>query len=123
MTRRLDSWYSKFTLAAAGCVGFAMLLGAPQVRADHCQKRVNKADHRLHEAIEDHGYNSEQAEDARDQLRDARESCWSEEHRWWDSDDNSWHNDRDWDDNDHRNYDRRDRDHRDRDHHDDDDSR
>lgn len=120
MKNRLDFWSSKFTLTAAGCVGFAMLLGAPQVRADQCQKRVNKADHRLHEAIEHHGWNSEQAENARDRLRDARESCWSQDHRWWDPDDNRWHTDRDWDDNDHRNYDHHDRD---RDHHDDDDNR
>lgn len=110
MRKGTRSWYSKFTMAAAGLTGFAMLLGAPQLRADDCQKRVNKADHHLHEAIEHRGYNSEQAEHARHELSEAREYCWDHGHRWWDPDDNRWHNQRDWDDNDHQNFDHHDHD-------------
>lgn len=119
MRKRPRSWYSKFTMAAAGLTGFAMLLGAPQLRADDCQKRTEKASHHLHEAIEHHGADSAQADRARDQLRDAREYCWNHGHRWWDPDGRQWHNDR-WNDDDDRNVDHHDHD-RDRDHHHDDD--
>ena len=81
-----------------------MLPGAQQVRADDCQQRVSRADHNLHEAIEDHGYESKQAEHARHVLGEVREACWNSDHRWWDPDQKRWHADRDWDDNDHRDY-------------------
>jgi len=42
---------------------------------------IAKADHKLHEAVEHHG--------------------WNERHRWWDEDGHRWHSDRDWDDHDH----------------------
>lgn len=87
------------TVALAGCLLFA---GASQVRADdHCQRRVAKADHKLHEAIEHHGYYSRQAEHWRHELHEARERCWNERHRWWDEHEHRWHRDRDWDDHDH----------------------
>ena len=59
----------KCSLATALLTGFLMLPGAQQVRADDCQHRVSRADHNLHEAIEDHGYESKQAEHARHELR------------------------------------------------------
>src|SRR5215469_378105 len=82
-------------LAAAALVGLLGFAATPRAYADdeHCQKRIRKADHRLHEAIEDHGWNSRQAEHARHELREAREHCWNLSHRW--------HSDRDWDDRDH----------------------
>jgi hypothetical protein len=82
------------------------------VRADDCQKRIVKADHKLHEAVEHHGWQSSQAEHWRHELREARAYCWEHSHRWWDEDEHRWHSDRDWDDHDH-DHDR-DRDH---DHH------
>jgi len=91
-------------IALAGMMG----LCAQQVRADDCQKRVDKADHQLHEAIEHRGYQSDNAEHARHELQEAREQCWNGDHRWWDPDQKQWHNQRDWDDNDHQNYNRRD---------------
>jgi hypothetical protein len=100
----------KCSLATALLTGFLMLPGAQQVRADGCQQRVSRADHNLHEAIEDHGYESKQAEHARHELREVREACWNSDHRWWDPDQKRWHTDRDWDDNDHRDYRHRDRD-------------
>ena len=98
----------KATLAGAALAGFLLLTGAPRLRADgdYCQKRISKADHRLHEAIEHHGRNSEQAERARHQLHEAREDCWNRNHRWWDEDEHRWRSERDWDDRDHDRYDR-----------------
>ena len=87
-------------VALAGIFG----LGGQAARADDCQKRVSQADHRLHEAIEHRGYQSEEAEHARHELQEARERCWNENHHWWDADQKRWHTDRDWDDNDHRDY-------------------
>jgi hypothetical protein len=60
-----------------------------------------RADHKLHEAIEHHGSNSEQANRWRHELQEIRERCWRESHQWWDADNNRWHHDHDWDDHDH----------------------
>ena len=101
----------RITLAGAALAALLMFTGAPQVRADRdrdCQKRLAKADHRLHESIEHHGYRSEQAEHARHELNEERERCWNTYHRWWDEDEHRWHTDRDWRDDDHEHY--RDRD-------------
>ena len=90
----------KLTLAGAALAGFLLFAGAPQVRADEeeCHHRLAKADHRLHEAVERHGWDSKQAEHERHELREAREYCYKTYHRWWDEDDRRWHSDRDWDD-------------------------
>jgi hypothetical protein len=91
-------------LVAAAFLGLLAFVGAPSARADEdrdCQRRIAKADHKLHEAIEDHGWNSRQADRARHELHEARERCWNEHRRWWDEDGHRWHSDRDWDDHDH----------------------
>jgi len=91
-------------LAAAVLVGMLTFTGAPSALADDdrgCQRRIAKADHKLHEAVEHHGWESRQADRARRDLREARERCWNERHRWWDEDGHRWHSDRDWDDHDH----------------------
>jgi hypothetical protein len=91
-------------LVSAALLGMLALAGAPRASADdydRCQRRIAKADHKLHEAIEDHGWYSRQADHARHELREARERCWNERHRWWDEDHHRWHSDRDWDDHDH----------------------
>jgi hypothetical protein len=87
-------------LAGTALLGFLFFVEAPRVQANEseCQHRIAKADHRLHEAIEHHGWNSPQAEHARHQLHEAREYCWSTYHRWWDEDDRRWRSERDWDD-------------------------
>ena len=97
MGMRHDGW------AAAALAGFLMFTGVPSLRAanDDCQRRVARADHRLHEAIERHGYRSNQAERRRHELREARERCWNRSRRWWNEHEHRWHTDRDWDDNDH----------------------
>ena len=93
---------NKIVVAAALAVCFTLTV-IPRLHADSddCQRRVAGADHRVHEAIEHHGYRSDQAEDARHKLREARENCWKTENKWWDEDNRRWHNDRDWDDHDH----------------------
>ena len=89
MRHRLNhSLLGKTALAAAALAGFLVFTGVQSMRADHddCQRRVARADHRLHEAIEHHGYRSGQAERRRHELREAREHCWNANHRWWDED-------------------------------------
>ena len=97
-------FFRKTMLAAAALVGMLAFAGAPRASAedyDRCQRRISKADHKLHEAGEHHGWNSRQADHARRDLREAREHCWNQYHRWWDEDGHRWHTDHDWDDHDH----------------------
>ena len=61
MTKRGHSWLFGKTLAGIALTGLFALSGQ-QLRADDCQRRVGRADHRLHEAIEHRGYQSEEAE-------------------------------------------------------------
>jgi hypothetical protein len=94
----------KMVFASAALAAFLAFAWAPRVNAgdhDDCQRRTAKADHKLHEAIEHHGWNSKQADHARQELHEARERCWNEQHRWWDEDGHRWHTDHDWDDHDH----------------------
>lgn len=89
-------------LGAAALLAAFLFVAAPVVRADDdCQKRIAKADHKLHEAIEHHGVQSPQAEHWRHELGEARAYCYEHDHRWWDEDKHRWHTDRDWDDHDH----------------------
>src|SRR5713101_6244889 len=91
-------------LLSAALLGMLAFAGASQASAqdyDRCQRRIAKADYKLHEAIEHHGWYSRQADHARYKLREARERCWNERHHWWDEDGHRWHSDRDWDDHDH----------------------
>jgi hypothetical protein len=81
--------------------GLALFGGTPSAKADDCQERIIKADHRLHEAAEKHGWESKQAAHARQELAEARSYCWEHGHRWWDVEGSRWHTDRDWDDHDH----------------------
>lgn len=93
----------KVVLATAALAGLLAFTGTPRAMGDDdgCQRRVVRADHKLHEAAEHHGWNSRQADHWRHELREARERCWREHHRWWDADGRRWHTDRDWDDRDH----------------------
>jgi hypothetical protein len=93
-------------LATAALAAMLAFTGTPRAFAndrddDRCARRTAKADHKLHEAVEHHGWNSRQADRARHDLHEARERCWNERHHWWDEDGHRWHNDRDWDDHDH----------------------
>src|SRR5580704_14856165 len=92
--RSNNSLLGNMALAAAAFAGFLMFAGPPHLRADDdCQRRIAKADHKLHEAIEHHGYESKQAEQWRRELHEARERCWTAKHRWWDEDGHRWRTD------------------------------
>ncbi|HVM74957.1 MAG TPA: hypothetical protein VMT75_04885 [Candidatus Saccharimonadales bacterium] len=98
----LETYWIRRALIAAALMTALFLGGAALTRAeDDCQKRVNKADHNLHEAIEHHGWQSSQADHWRHELAEARNYCWDHGRRWWDADANRWRTDRDWDDHDH----------------------
>ena len=62
--------YGKLSVTLAALAGFLLFTGAPLVRANEseCEHRTERADHRLHEAIEHHGWDSSQAEHARHEL-------------------------------------------------------
>jgi hypothetical protein len=98
--------YFGTAVMSAALAAFVSLGAAPAVRANDadCQKRINRADHKLHEAIEHHGYKSSQADHARHDLTEAREHCWTTYHKWGDSDSQSWHTDGDWHVEDHEHY-------------------
>jgi hypothetical protein len=79
----------------------ALFVTVPKASADDCQRRIAKADHRVHEAVEHHGWRSQEADHARHELAEARAYCWDHRHRWWDEDAHRWHTEHDWDDHDH----------------------
>jgi len=91
----------KSLLISGALLGFLAGPGVRSLRADDCQAATAKADHRLHEAIKDHGPDSKQADRARHDLNAQRQRCWDANHRWWDEDGHRWHTDKDWDENDH----------------------
>src|SRR6266576_4259173 len=67
-------------LVSAAFLGLLAVPGAPRASAenyDSCQRRIAKADHKLHEAVEHHGWDSRQADRARHQVHEARENCWN----------------------------------------------
>ena len=105
----MGSWNWRSILGTTAlAASLTLFTGAGITKADdECRERTARADHRLHEAIERHGYESREAEHARVELREAREYCYEHSHRWWDVEGNRWHSDRDWNDHDHdRDYDR-----------------
>ena len=88
----------------AGVLSASLLfVAAPGLQAQYntCRRRLARADHRLHEAAEHHGWESREAQHARVQLHEAREHCWAHSHRWWDEDAHRWHTEHDWDEHDH----------------------
>jgi len=91
----------RFALTCMAFTAALLFASGTAVRADECQKRIIKADHKLHEAIDKHGGQSSQAEHWRHELAEARSYCWEHGHRWWDEDGHRWHTERDWDDHDH----------------------
>ncbi|HUE51590.1 MAG TPA: hypothetical protein VMO80_04555 [Terriglobales bacterium] len=84
--------------------GVLLSVGLPRLQAedaDRCQRRIQHAEHELHEAMEKHGRRSRQADHERRELHEARERCWRERQRWWDEHEHRWRTERDWDDRDH----------------------
>jgi hypothetical protein len=67
--------FGKAALVTAALSGFILFTGVPSARADSCQRRIQHAEHELGEAIEDHGYNSRQADRWRHERHEAYEAC------------------------------------------------
>ncbi|HUI52799.1 MAG TPA: hypothetical protein VLX60_13510 [Terriglobales bacterium] len=100
MKAKLPSLRTVFVCLAMS-VAF-LFAGVTAIHADDdCQKRIIKADRKLHEEAAKHGWESSQAEHWRHELADARAYCWDHYHRWWDEDAHRWHDQRDWDEHDH----------------------
>ncbi len=94
--------WNRCALASLLVAGTLLFAGEKTLRADDdCQRRIARADHKLHEAAEHHGWDSPQAQHWSHELHEAREYCYEHKHRWWDEDEHRWHSDRDWDDHDH----------------------
>jgi hypothetical protein len=75
----------KAALAAAALGGFLLFAGAPSAKANDwndCDRRVDRAEWKLHEAIEHHGYYSRQADHWRHELREEQERCRRERREW-----------------------------------------
>jgi hypothetical protein len=70
--------FGKAALAAAALGALLFVAGAPAASAadrDDCQRRIDKAEYKLHEAIEHHGYYSRQADHWRHERHEAYERC------------------------------------------------
>ncbi|GAC1438538.1 MAG: hypothetical protein NVS1B11_24130 [Terriglobales bacterium] len=100
--------FRKFAGAAAlGTMlsGVMLFSAVPQARAENerqeehikCNRRVEKAEWRLQDAVRHHGRGSRQALARRHELNNQRERCWNEYHGWWNGHEHRWHTDRDWD--------------------------
>jgi hypothetical protein len=77
--------FGKATLATAALGGFLLFAGAPSAKAndwENCNRRVDRAEWKLHEAIEHHGFYSRQADHWRHELREEHERCWRERREW-----------------------------------------
>jgi hypothetical protein len=100
----IKSWVLSLGIAAALITPLSIPRAFAQSQEDideRCQRRIEHAEHELHEAMEHHGRDSKQADHERRELHEAREQCWREHHRWWDEHERRWHDERDWDDRDH----------------------
>ncbi len=85
LSKNSTKLFGKATLAAAALGGFLLFAGAPSAKANNwqdCDRRVDRAEWKLHEAIEHHGYYSRQADHWRHELREERERCWRERREW-----------------------------------------
>jgi hypothetical protein len=71
--------FGKTALAAAALSGLFLFAGTPHAKAadrrEDCERPIARTEYRLHEAIEDHGYYSRQANHWRHELREAYEHC------------------------------------------------
>jgi hypothetical protein len=67
--------FGRAALATAALSGFVLFAGVSSAKADNCQRRIAHAEHELGEAIEDHGYNSRQADHWRHERHEAHEAC------------------------------------------------
>ncbi len=81
----LKKLFLRMTLAAAALSGLLLFVGTSSAEArdwDGCQRRVNRAEWRLDEAIQHHGYYSRQAFHRREELREERWRCFRQREEW-----------------------------------------
>ena len=82
-------WFGKAAIATATLGALLFFAGAPAAKAadpGDCGRRIARAEHRLHEAVEHHGYYSRQADHQRHELNEARERCGGYRYRYYDRD-------------------------------------
>ncbi|HXM98319.1 MAG TPA: hypothetical protein VN982_07590 [Candidatus Dormibacteraeota bacterium] len=109
----MKSALRKAVLVAAG-LGAVAFAGAPRAQAGNpydCQQRVEEAQYRLEEAIENYGYYSSQANFQRHELLEEQRSCQAEAEQWnrqWrdngNYDRNGYYGDRGYRNNNNNNY-------------------
>ena len=93
LSKNSTKLFGKATLAAAALGGLLLFAGAPSARANdgfEGDRRIDRAEWKLHEAIEHHGYYSRQADHWRHELREEREHCWRERREWREHHDHDW---------------------------------
>lgn len=92
-------------MALAVALTISLSLTGPKALADDhgdCQKRVERVQARLDDAVRKHGDGSHEAEKERHALNAERERCWQKYRGWWSPEDHRWHTEHDWDqDHDH----------------------
>ena len=72
------AWMGPAVTAGMIMSGLLLFGGAPEAKAAQwvdCNRRIDHANHELHEAIEDYGYRSPQANHWRHELHEAYEEC------------------------------------------------
>ena len=65
---------------------------------EKCERRIEKAEAKVDDAVRHHGEHSPEANARRRDLNTEREHCWSEYHGWWDGHAHEWHTEHDWHD-------------------------
>lgn len=82
------------TVALSSLFLFGGTLSAKAADRDDCERRIARTEHRLHEAIEDHGYYSRQANHWRHERREAYERCYDRDYRYREYRYRDWDRDR-----------------------------
>ena len=104
-TKTISGFLAKKSLLSTAFLAAVFCFTAvPRLQAESqakCQRRVERAEHDLHRAIDRHGRHSRQADHERRELHAARERCWRESHQWWDEHERRWRHEHDWDEHDH----------------------
>ncbi len=78
----MSHFHKMFTivlLTIAGLVGTSVPLRADDAH-ERCEKRIHKAEEKVHDAVHRYGENSRQAHKRREQLEDARRKCGYRDH-------------------------------------------
>ena len=74
-----EKMFSIAVLTIIGLVGTSLPARADEAH-ERCERRIHKAEQKLHEAIEHHGEGSRQAHKRREQLEDVRRRCGDRDH-------------------------------------------